>query len=41
MMRELKLYESGIRDYNKLLEGRKAFVTTAARFPFEKESFRQ
>ncbi len=31
MMRELKLYESGIRDYNKLLEGRKAFVTTAAR----------
>lgn len=31
MMREIELYESGIRDYNKLLEGRKAFVTTAAR----------
>lgn len=31
MMRELELYESGIRDYNKLLEGRKAFITTAAR----------
>ena len=31
MMRETELYQSGIRDYNKLLEGRKAFVTTAAR----------